>query len=120
VESLSIVYWYEVLKSKLAGYPVFLPDIIIGFPIGLVVGFLLKTLGRYLFIGILLTAGLLWLADYFNLITIHQGEVEAMLGMQPFHSFNEFFSFISQVAKEHVAGVVSLIVGFLLGWRLGL
>lgn len=119
MESLSISYWYELLKQKFAGYPPFIPDVLIALPIGLVAGFLLKTLGRYLVMGLLAGAAILWIADYFNLITIHHGQVEALLGMQPFSSFGEFGSFIMTMVKEHVAGAITLLVGFLIGWKLG-
>ncbi len=120
METISVNSWYEAFKTKLAGYPAFLPDIIIGLPAGLILGFLLKSLGRFLVIGLLVTAAVLWIADYFNVITIHQGEIESLLGMQPFHSVSEFGSFASQFIKNHVAASISFFVGFLLGWRLGL
>lgn len=119
MESMSLSYWYDVLKQKLAGYPAFLPDIIMALPVGLLCGFLLKTLGRYLVIGLVVTAAFLWVADYFNIITIHHGQIEALLGMQPFSSLSEFFSFVSVMIKEHVAGAIALLIGFLLGWKLG-
>lgn len=120
MESLSIKYWHDLLKTKLAGYPAYLPDIIIGFPLGFVIGFLFKTFGRFLIIGLIVTAAVLWLADYMNFITIHRSQVESLVGMQPFHSFQDLYNYMVTMVREHVAGFIALVIGFLLGCKLGL
>lgn len=112
--------WYNTLQAKLSGYPAYMADIIIFAPLGFIIGFLLESLGRYLLVGLLMGIGLVWLADYFHLITLHQAEIQSFFGFPVFYSFQDFSKEISTWAHEHVAGCIAFGIGFLLGWKLGL
>jgi uncharacterized membrane protein (Fun14 family) len=111
--------WYTELQTRLASYPAPLPDIILFAPLGFLAGFLLKSFGRYFIFALLLAIGILWCAQYFNLATIHQREIELFLGLPPFTSPSDFVTWLVAWAQNHIAACISLIIGFLLGWKLG-
>lgn len=116
----TMVNWYNALQAKLEGYPAYMADSIIFAPLGFLIGFLLKSLGRYLLVGLVIGVGLIWLADYFHLITLHQAEIQTFFGFPAFYSFNDFSKEASAWAQQHVAACVAFFIGFLVGWKLGL
>lgn len=114
------INWYNSLAAKFEGYPPYVADIVIFGPLGFGLGFLLKSLGRYLLIGLLVSVGILWLAESFGVISIHQEQLHAFIGVPTFSSLSEFNVFLKTWAQEHVPAVVAFFFGFLFGWKLGL
>jgi uncharacterized membrane protein (Fun14 family) len=114
-----VMHWYETLRAKLAGYPEPVIDGIIFASLGFVLGFLLKTLGRQLIVALLIAVVLFWAADYFHVITIHAQDLHTFLGIPSFGSFEEFKNVIIGWVQAHTVGAIALVIGCLLGWRLG-
>jgi uncharacterized membrane protein (Fun14 family) len=115
----TFTYWHDSLRAKLAGYPTYAVDIILYAPLGFIVGFLVKSLGRYVIIALLVTVGLLWLADYLHIITIHEAHLKSFLGQTSPESIGAAGTSFATWAEEHIVGCIAAIVGFLIGWRLG-
>ncbi len=114
------VDWYNSLVTKFEGYPPYVADIVIFGPLGFGLGFLLKSLGRYLLIGLLVSVGILWFAESLHIISIHQEQLHAFVGMPAFNSLTELNVFLKAWTQEHVPAVVAFFIGFLLGWKVGL
>ncbi len=116
---MAALNWYGALQAKLAGYPPYIADIVIFAPLGLISGFLLRSLGRYLVVGLLIGVGFVWLADYFHLITLHQAAIQNFFGLPAFCSFNDFSKEITAWAHEHIAACVTFFISFFIGWKVG-
>lgn len=99
--------------------PVYAADILIFGPLGIFLGFLFKTLGRYLLIGLFSAAVIVWFADYMQIITVHQAQVQAFFGGHQLNSLHDVGTLAMAVMREHIAAVFAALIGFILGWKLG-
>lgn len=118
-----IVDSFTSLKSKIAslfeGFPQYLIDILVFAPIGLILGFLFRTFGRFLLISILVVGAIFILGQYFNLITVHQNQLHSFVGLNPTYSIRDLFAFLINWSQEHVTACITLIISFTIGWKLG-
>lgn len=86
---------------------------------GLVAGFLSKSFGKHfvmIAVGVLLTLVVL---QYLDLAPLAFLKLREMFGILPGASIADIFNAYITWIKEHVFGVVSFVVGFFIGWKIG-
>jgi len=111
--------WYEIVSSYFEGYPAWAVEVAV-FGVGaLVLGFLCKTVGRYLFFAGVAAALLLVVLSHMQVVSINMMQVKQFLGIQDIASLQDLGTVLVEWGKVHVIAVVSLIFGFILGWKLG-
>ena len=117
--SSNLLGWIEAFRIKVSGafegFPLYIIDILIYAPIGLLLGFLFRLFGRYFTIAIVVTVGFFWLGQYWQLITVNQEQVNSFLGMSPNYSLSDFGIWV----QENVFATIILVVSFIFGWKLG-
>jgi len=111
--------WFEALQQKFGAIPPVVGEIIIFAPLGILLGFLSKILGRYLVVGVVLAFVLLWAADQFHLVTLHMSEIKAFFGVHGIASIGDWWRALLSWAQAHIVGCLALVAGFITGWRLG-
>ena len=111
--------WWEVIKEKLSASPTAATDVLIFGGVGAVVGFLLRTMGRYIFFALTTLLFVAWLFDYLHIITIEWYTLKEMVGLTYAQSFSDVWQEFLTWMKQHVVATIALIVGFLFGWKLG-
>ena len=111
--------WYEIVSGHFEGYPTWAVEVGI-FGVGaLVLGFLCKTIGRYLFFAVIAAALLLFALSYTHVVSINMLQVKQFLGIQDIASLQDLGTVLLAWGRVHVVAVISLVVGFILGWKLG-
>lgn len=86
---------------------------------GLVAGFLSKSFGKHfvmIAIGVLLT---LFALQWLDLAPLNFLKLREMFGILPGATLTDIFNTYIAWVKDHVIGVVSFIVGFFIGWKIG-
>lgn len=102
-----------------AGLPTYISDILIFGPLGMLFGFLAKIMGRYFIFAVLVALIAAWVAMHYGVITFDPEKLKAVLGMSPTITFSDVMSMIFAWMKEHSIGCLSMIIGFIIGWKLG-
>lgn len=119
----SLSTWVTQAKGAVVGFlsglPTYASDILIFAPVGIFVGFLSKTMGRYFVVGLILAIGIFWLADYFHVITFHHTQLQALIGGGQFNSLHDAGTFAMSIMREHIAAVFAALIGFIVGWKIG-
>lgn len=111
--------WFESAQKFLEGYmPAWASELLVFGLAFFLLGFLLKSFGRMLVFTIL--AGLIVVAilHYAHVISLDMELIKHWIGMGT-ASLQEVPGLFFAWAKMHVIAVVSAIVGFLVGWKLG-
>ena len=115
--------WFAHAQTKVGSFfgelPTYAADILIFGPLGIFVGFLSKTLGRYFFIGLVLAIGILWLGHYLHIVSFNHAQIQAFLGGHPVASLHDVGALAVAFMSEHIAAVFAAFIGFILGWKLG-
>lgn len=119
----NISSWSSQMHAKVGTFfgelPVYAADILIFGPIGIFIGFLAKTLGRYLLIGLLLAILFFWIGDCLHVVTFHREHLQTFFGGHQINSIHDVGLLFMIVMRGHLAAVFAAIIGFLLGWKLG-
>lgn len=102
-----------------SGLPTYASDILMFGPLGMLFGFLAKVMGRYFVFALLVALIAAWVAIHYGVITFDEEKLKALLGMSPSITFSDVMNMLFAWMKEHVAGCVAMIVGFIIGWKLG-
>lgn len=121
IESLKNAMQPEVIANKIGMDKNVLIDIGIYGAIGFITGFLLKKYSEYFIAAILLIVGILVLQQ-FNYISfsINTPKIHQMLGLQSSSVVGDRYGvLLFEWMKANVAGSASLIVGFLIGLKIG-
>ncbi len=91
------------------------------FGVGIMIGYMLKKYGKFVIVLILFILGLL-LVQQIGLvdITVHTDKVQELFGLQP-TAYDDKHLLVGywEWVKAHVALVLSLSIGFLVGLRIG-
>ncbi len=118
-EPLVPTSWFEAMQLRFGSTPSALTEIIIFVPLGILIGFLSRILGRYLIVGIIAALVILWFGDRFNLLTLHMEEIKIFFGVEEASSIPDLWEAMVTWAEGHVPGCLSLAIGFVMGWQLG-
>ena len=114
--------WLESIKAHVMGFfeklPPYIVDILIFLPVGILIGFCSKAFGRYFLIALVIALAFFWLGDYFHIITFHKAQLQALFGGH-IRSLADLWTVMMTWGREHIAGVVAGIIGFMVGWKLG-
>jgi len=87
--------------------------------IGFISGFLIKKYGRYV-VCILFIAGLsICILAYLNVATIDWVKARVVLGISNTQTLDGLWQLYTTWIKEHILAAVSIVVGFLIGYRIG-
>ncbi|HBL99006.1 TPA: hypothetical protein DDZ86_05185 [Candidatus Dependentiae bacterium] len=110
--------WIQI-KSYFKDYPDWVTEGVVALFLGLVLGFLFRTLGKYAVIVVttLFVAGFVF--HYAGLATFQSAPLVKFFGISHIPSLGEAVSNIFEWAQAHLAACVAGILGFILGWKLG-
>lgn len=114
--SQSTAYSLESIKSYLADYTVWLPDLVIYGGVGFLIGFLLRNFGRIIVSVLAIVLITLIVLQYTGMMTT---SLPDMVGLSGVSSVQEGIDMAILWAKNHVMGLIGLLVGLSLGFKLG-
>jgi len=121
IESLKNAMQPEVIANKIGMDKNVLIDIGIYGTIGFIIGFLLKKYSEYFIAAILLIVGV-FVLQQFNYVSfsINTPRIHQMLGLPSSSVVGDRYGvLLFEWMKANVAGSASLIVGFLIGLKIG-
>jgi uncharacterized membrane protein (Fun14 family) len=121
IESLKNAMQPEVIANKIGMDKNVLIDIGIYGTIGFIIGFLLKKYSEYFIAAILLIVGV-FVLQQFNYVSfsINTPKIHQMLGLPSSSVVGDRYGvLLFEWMKANVAGSASLIVGFLIGLKIG-
>ena len=123
IETLKNAMQPEVIANKLGMDKNMLVDITLYGAIGFIVGFLLKKYSEYFISMALLVVGIVVLQqlDYVS-FSINVPKVHQLLGLQSGSVVTDGYGYgmlLWESAKSNIAGSISLVVGFLIGLKVG-
>ena len=111
--------WWEAFETKLKDYPAWLIDVSIFGIAGIIAGYVIKNFGKLLLLAGLALVIILWLFNYLDLLTPNIQRLKELLGIASASGCSEVLHIWSEWARMHLAACGALIVGFLVGWKLG-
>lgn len=121
VETLKNAMHPETIANKIGIDKNMLIDIGLYGVIGFITGFLLKKYSEYFISLVLLIIGLVVLQqfDYIS-VSINIPKLHEFFGLQSVPAFNDGYSaLLLEWIRSNVAGAASLVVGFLIGLKIG-
>lgn len=121
IESLKNAIQPEVIANKIGMDKNLLIDIGLYGAIGFITGFLLKKYSEYFIAAVLLAIGVMVLQhfDYVS-FSINSSKIHQMLGLQSSSVVGDRYGvLLFEWMKSNVAGSASLVVGFLVGLKIG-
>ena len=120
VESLKNALQPETIANKLGIDKNTLIDIGVYSAIGFIVGFLLKKYSEYFIACALFIVGLVVLQQFgYISIDFNTAKIHEMLGLQSAMVSDGYGMLLVEWAKSNVPAAASLIVGFLIGMKIG-
>ncbi len=114
-----ITSWWETLQQKIATSPNAVTEIVVAGGVGMGVGFLFRTMGRYIFFACITVVVVACAFEYFHFITIEWATLKSLVGLRAVQTPADLWYELSLMIKENVSIVVAGVVGFLFGWKLG-
>lgn len=110
--------WTKI-STSLQSYPSWTVEAGVGILVGLIVGFLTRTLGRY-FVIALVTLGVVgFVLHYMGVITIHTMPLMRAMGVNRIPPVGDLVGSVANWIQEHLVATVALIIGFIIGWKYG-
>jgi uncharacterized membrane protein (Fun14 family) len=113
--SYSTGYSIESIKAYLADYNVWLPELVLYSTIGFLLGFLLRNFGRIIISVLAIVLVTLIVLQYTGMMTTSLPE---MIGLSGVSSLQDGIDIAILWVKNHVMGVVGLLLGLSLGFKL--
>lgn len=110
---------WDQIKEAFKGYPDWVSEAVVGAFLGLVVGFLCRTVGRYVLVTTVVLGVTGFVFHYTGLATFHSEPLVKIFGVDSFPAIGDLFASAFAWMKDHLAACVTTILGFILGWRLG-
>ena len=110
---------WETLETKLKNYPEWLVDIAIYGIAAMILGFIVKNFGRVLFFAVFGIIVVMWFLHYTDFIVVNIARLKSLIGLSGVESLDAAFRVWCEWARMHLAACAALVVGFLLGWKLG-
>ncbi|MGC2310217.1 MAG: FUN14 domain-containing protein [Candidatus Babeliaceae bacterium] len=113
-----ITGWFTALQNKLKDYPSWVLDICLYGIFGLVIGFLCKNIGRYLFFGVLGMIAFLWILNTAGFATIDTARIKDFLGLSSIQTIDDLLHMYIEWVRAHLIGCIAFIIAFFCGWKL--
>jgi uncharacterized membrane protein (Fun14 family) len=110
-----VIHTWETIREHFSEYPTWVPEVGLAAFLGLVLGFLVRVVGRYLLVALLVLGVTGVVLHYTSVVTFHTETVEALLGFSRVPTLQE----TGQFMWDHLAATLTAVVAFMLGWRLG-
>ena len=110
---------WDQVREAFRGYPDWVSEAVVGAFLGLVVGFLFRTVGRYVVVTAVVLGVTGFIFHYAGLATFHVEPLVRIFGIDSFPAVGDLFVSLFGWMKAHLAACVTTILGFILGWRLG-
>ena len=110
--------WWQQIKERLQDYPDWIVESGVAGLIGLVVGFMCRNFGRALFFFCVSALIALFVLEQSNLIAFRAMGLKALFN-NPDKVVLFWANSLAAFVREHIFVSISLLIGFLLGWRLG-
>lgn len=111
--------WFEMIQNFFVGYPMWAVELGVFGVGGLLVGFLFKGIGRFLVLLAILGISIAVILHYTQVVVLPVAKIKTLLGLRDVFSIQEGFQVFAAWSREHLIALLSLIVGLLLGWKLG-
>lgn len=111
--------FWEKIRSAFAGYPDWVGESLVAAFLGLVMGFLVRILGRLILMMLVTAVAIGFGLHYFGVISFHTQPLLRFLGLAQWPGFSELLASFFAACKAHIMACVTLIIGFILGWQLG-
>jgi len=111
--------WINTVRDYFSDYHEWLTDIVILGGAAVVTGVLLKNFGRYILGGLLVAVVTILALNYSGLISLTFSDILGKIGLGGVNSLQDFVVTLADWMKVHIVGTVSIIVGFVIGWKLG-
>lgn len=124
----SIVGWIKEIWNKInikqwaesiGGSSAQAVEAVIYFGIGFAFGFLFKKHIKTIIFSVLLSVFWIWFLQYNKILLIDRQALNVFLGFQPSADINIIFNSIFEWVKINIISVISGLVGFLVGCKLG-
>lgn len=109
----------DAMRTYFSNYQTWLTEVAIYGGISFLVGFLFKNFGRYIVGGLLIAVAVIVGLNYAGATAITLQQVTQALGLANIESVQQLYTTATAWATTHVMGAVSVVIGFLLGWKLG-
>lgn len=85
---------------------------------GLIAGFLLKHFARFVILGIICTGLLLWVLNYYDVVSINYSYVKALYGASSTISLRDLIDSAIFWVRNHIGQTIAACVGFFISWEL--
>ncbi len=118
-DTLRETFSFEQLKERFNLSFNTLVEIVAYLGIGFIGGFLIKKYGRYVVCVVLVTGVCIWGLVYLKIITVDWVEAKAVLGISQTQTVESLWNIYSIWIKEHILAAASIILGFVIGYRVG-
>jgi uncharacterized membrane protein (Fun14 family) len=110
---------FAVIKEKLNISKEQFVELATYFAIGFFTGFLFKKYARYLIISLILLALALKYMESSGLITLHWDKIQSVVTVNQTGGFEQLYHVAVEWVKAHVSLSISLVVGFIVGYKVG-
>lgn len=111
--------WYEMLSKQFKAYPSWAVDLGIFGVVFLIIGFLVKSFGRYFFLTLLAFAAAVAAAYYFDFAPEFLTELKEFLGLQEMQVLGDIPTVFVAWARGHALACIGAVLGFIVGYTIG-
>jgi len=109
----------ETVRSSLSDYKTWLPEVALYGGVAFLVGFLVKNFWRFIILSSLVILTVVLLLNFTGVMTVTLQQVMTTINVTDVTTVQELYTAVIGWSKTHVIGAVSMVVGFLVGWKLG-
>lgn len=110
---------WERINAIFAGYPAWVSQSLVGLFSGLIFGFIFRIMGRMALMIMIAAIVVGFGLHYFGIVTFNTQPVLNFLGMDQWPSASEFVTNSFSWCETHIIACVAIILGFIVGWKLG-
>jgi uncharacterized membrane protein (Fun14 family) len=111
--------WFEAIKERFNSQEPWAIELIVFGLGGFVAGFLLKNFGKIALIILAVTVAVIVGLHYTDMYHVPFENLQAFVGVSDFNSFQTIINAKMIWCKDHPVAVVSLVIGLLVGWKVG-
>lgn len=111
--------WYVLLSKQFKAYPSWAVDLGIFGIVFLILGFLVKSFGRYFFLCLLAVVAALAAAYYFDFAPGFLTELKEFLGLHDMQVLGDIPAIFIAWAREHALACIAAVLGFIVGYTIG-
>jgi hypothetical protein len=111
--------WYEMLSKQFKAYPAWAVELGIFGIVFLILGFLVKSFGRYFFLTILGIAACIAAAYYFDFAPGFITELKDFMGLHNMKVLGDIPTIFIAWARGHAIACIGAVIGFVVGYSIG-